>query len=289
MILALLTACVIGGDKYPRPRDLEADWFVDRLRLLAIAAEPPEVKPGELVSFEALFADPNGELALQVWTVCPPDVASDTGCSLDFSALEGEPTAEELAALGVIAIQPPMRPVWTPGPELLDGLSADQRAEGVYATVQVAAFPASALEDPDNVDFGVVDVGYKRLVVSDAATPNHNPAIAGFRVDGNLIPDGATVELAPGERFVLTAEIAPESIEDYTYINLGGVAEPRTEDPYALWYASGGALAQSLTLQPTHDVSWTSPDAPGDAGWWWVVVRDRRGGFAWRAQAWATR
>lgn len=289
MILTLLAACVIGGDKYPRPGDLEDDWFVDRPRLLAISAEPPEVKPGDLVNFSALIADPMNELALQVWTVCPPEVANDQGCSLDFSALAGEPTAEELAALGVIAIQPPMLPIWVPGPELLDGLTPEARAEGVYATVQVAAFPSSALEDPENIDFGVVEVGYKRLVVSDAATPNHNPALAGFTVDDNPIPVDAVVELAPGQRYVLTAEIAPESIEDYTYVNLSGVAEGRTEDPYALWYASGGSLAQSITLHPTHDVSWTSPPDAGASGWWWVVVRDRRGGFTWRAQSWATR
>lgn len=287
MMLALLVACVIGGEKYPQPGDLEPDWSVNRPRLLAVAAEPPEAAPGEAVTFSSLVADPRGEIALQVWTVCPPEAADDQGCSLDFSAIGDDPTPEELAALGVIAIQPPMTPTWTPGPELLDGV--EDRAEGVYATVQVAAFPASALDDTSNVDFSTVEVGFKRLVVSEALTPNTNPRVSAFQVDGQDIPDGAVVEVDAGERYVLTVVVDPTSVESYVYVGIDDLPEDRVEDPYTTWYASGGTLGQSLTLHPTHDVDWYAPDEPGIEGSWWAVIRDRRGGLVWRSQRWRAR
>ena len=100
----VLGGCVIGGDKYPRPSELPDAWFVDRLRILAVQPEPPEARPGEPVQFTALVADPLGEADLSVWLACGADQSSGAGCDADFTSLPENPTAEELAAAGVIGI-----------------------------------------------------------------------------------------------------------------------------------------------------------------------------------------
>ncbi len=281
----LLTGCVIGANKYPRARDLAQVWEVDGVRLLAVRAEPPEAVPGQLVTFEALLADPDGEGLSSVWIACPPDEAGGFGCAVDLSAIDPETfDPEQAEELGIIGFEPGFPPSYTPEPELLDGLDETARQEGVYVTVQVAAFPASAIENPDAFNYNEVEVGYKRLVVSEAATPNHNPEIANFLVDGVPVPPGATAHVDSKQLYQLGVQLTAESIEEYEFLTSDGDIEMRVEEPYVSWYCAGGTLAEAFTLYPYTEADWTSPEEPGETTCW-AVVRDRRGGMNWAVQA----
>lgn len=284
-----LVGCTIGGASSPRPSDLEDDWYVGRLRLLGVQAEPPEARPGELVRFSALFADPEGVADTIVWIACPPDDASSFGCTVDFSALSDNPTPEELAAAGVIGVEPLFPPTYTPDAALLDGLDEHDRLEGVEVTVQVSAFPAGSMDDPSDVDFDEVEAGYKRLVVSEATTPNHNPEIAAFTVDGVAVAPSVVVELDPDQLYEIGVELPEATVEAYEYENSDRTVENRTEQPYVTWYATDGALFEEYTLYPYTEASWASPAASGATGTWYAVVRDRRGGMSWRLQSFAIR
>jgi hypothetical protein len=289
LILALLSGCVINKNKYPRPRDLPPSWLIDRVRILAVQADPPEATPGTQVHFTALITDPNDEVDLTVWLACPPDLSGGAGCAVDLGSLSGSPTPEELAAAGVIGIEPGLPPTYTPDESLLADLTDDQRLEGLNVTVQVAAFPSSMLEDTDfDPDaYNQVEVGYKRLVVSDAATPNHNPTIAAFTVDGVEIPPGTVAEVDHAQKFELGIVIPPEAIETYEYKDREGQVEERTEQPYATWYCTGGTVGEYWTLYPYTQANWTSPADASETPsvTCWAVVRDRRGGMAWVEQA----
>ena len=281
---SLLSGCVIGNDRYQRPRDLPDSAVVDRPRILAIQAEPPEVAPGETVEFAALIGDPDGVLDLTVWLAC--DSGGGFGCEVDLSGLD-EATPEELEAAGVIGVEPFFSPVLDVPGDALDTLTDEQKLEGLSWTIQVAAFPNSE-ESGQEIDFNQVEVAYKRLVVSEATTPNLNPSLRQWRVDGTPVPEDAVVTVDMGQEYELSVEVPAESVEQYIYVNSEGVAEERVEEPYLTWYANTGGFLSNLTVplngyDAPLSADWTAPDEPGE-GTWFVVIRDRRGGQAWMTQ-----
>jgi len=290
-----LSACVIGGDKYPRPRDLSPGWLVDRPRVLAMAAEPPEIRPGESATFSALIPNPDSDdELLQIWLACPVEGNGDGfGCFTDFSGIDLEDaTPEELAELGLIGVQPgPFPPTYTAPADLLDELSEEERLEGRYVNAQVTAVPGDISEATatDDIDFNEIEVAYKRLVVSEATTPNHNPSIDRFVVDRIDVPDDAVVQVDAGQAYELGIQLPDGTREVYEFVTSDGVVEERVEEPYAAWYATGGEVLEEVTLYPYLESTWQAPEASGEEGTWFVVLRDRRGGMAWWSQQWVVR
>lgn len=294
MLLAFLTGCVINGDKYPRPSELVPSWMVDRTRLLAIQANPPEVEPGAVVAFSALIGRPPGddtELGV-VWLACPVDDSGNGfGCVTDLTGLDDSLATldpQALAELGLIGFEPGFAPVYAVPNDLLDELPAEERAEGAYVLIQVSALPLDVVLTPDaEVDLADIESGYKRLVVSEATTPNHNPDVAHFTLDGTVLPFGAVAYVEPNQVYQPGLQLADGAVELYEFVPTEGPVETRLEEPYAAWYTTGGQLIESVTLFPYFEASWVSPAEVGTEGTWYAVVRDRRGGQAWIQQRWA--
>ncbi len=281
-----LMACVIGQDKYPRPRDLSPAWLVDRPRVLAIVAEPPEIAPGGTATFQGLIPIPEDEPAHAVlWFACE-DNDFGYGCAFELPTTTGT-GATTAVPDGLIGYEPFLAPSYTPPLDALEGLSASEALEGLYTLIEVIAAPEEALvEVTEDVDFSIFETAYKRLVVSTASTPNHNPGVAGFRVEDVPIAEQAVVHLDPNQPYELTLELSDGSIETYEYLNSVGDVEVRTEEPYVTWYTTGGELLEFYTLHPYLDAGFVSPAVSGTQGTWWAVVRDRRGGMAWKEVAW---
>ncbi|MCB9663372.1 MAG: hypothetical protein H6732_04610 [Alphaproteobacteria bacterium] len=352
----------LGDDLYPKPDDLSPEWQLDRVRVLAIRAEPPEIDLGQSSVLEGLVVDPYGDVALKVWNACPPDEdgGGDFGCIADLPTDGLSPDSLDLDALrdaGILAIEPIpgfSSPTYTPtcsdirwpdrctdnptgcSDPSLDlaaccdqiGLAACPQLEKLYSLIQVAAIPGDALAprepaDPDappqeTFDFNDVEVAFKRLVVSASPTPNTNPALARFHVDGLVVHDEDTVvEVDAGQTYTILAVLADDAAQDYTYVPSScrepgdppvpdACADPalqdpsdecapqcRAEEPYVKWYATGGVVREPTTLFGFLDTTWTAPstDDPvlvteGDV---WAVSRDRRGGIAWRRLRWRLR
>lgn len=290
LLAPLLGGCVINSDKWPRPRDLAPAWLVDRPRLLALQAEPPEARPGDLVTFSSLLAQPPGdeEELVTVWLACPLE-GEEVGCATDLAGVGTTTDPEALAELGIIGFEPGFPPVYLVPADLLDALEPEARLEGLQVLVQSTSMPAELLEDEDaleELDFAVVEAGYKRLVVSEALTPNHNPRVGAYLVDGEIVPEGALVHLDPLQPYEVGVQLPDDAIEDYVFVNSEGVEEHRVEEPYVSWFATGGDLVESVTLFPYLEATWTSPAEAGTSGTWYAVLRDRRGGMAWKAQQW---
>ena len=294
-----LAAC--GGSGLAQP------WQLDRLRILAVQAEPAEPRPGEQVSFQALYFLPDGtSLSLATWFACLPDSADSFGCAVDPSLLEGlqdvdldSLTPEEQAALyaqlleaGLIGVEPLFAPTWTAPADALDGLDEQARLEGVSAIVNITAIPDADAQGGE-VDSSEVEIAYKRLPISEASTPNHNPQVTGFLVDEAPVAPGSTVEVLWGQELHLEPLLSTDSIETYLYRTAEGVDEERIEEPYATWYTEAGEFDQPYGLYPTMDVAWTPPAPDVEPGFppyqsdqardvtVMVVVRDRRGGMSW--------
>lgn len=292
-----LAGCPIGNNKYAKPKDLSPSWRIDKLRVLAVRADPPEILPGETATFTALVTDPDGESGAIVWLACPPDDNGGIGfgCSIDPSFDFTNATPDDLAAAGFIGFEPLIPAVYTAPADLLDGLDEFQQRDGEYVLVQIAVLPKALLDegfDGASFDFNELEAGYKRLVVSTETQPNHNPVVSALLVDGVAIPEGTVVEVDAGESYKLTPVLQEGSVEIYDYTDDDGLTTKRNEEPYFEWYADGGTVTVSASLFPYLDGEWQAPAADDEgpkAGTWWSVVRDRRGGMNWIAREWRVR
>ena len=287
LLFILLSGCVINGNKHPRPRDLSPSSLIDRVRLLAIQANPPEISPGTAATFTALLIDPNDEVDWTIWSACPEDAASGFGCPVALDQLdEGSMDPETLAEAGIIGIEPFYAPTYEAPEDALDHLDSEAQAEGEYTYVQALAFPEpeETSEQPEEIDFNQIETGFKRLVVSTAATPNTNPVINSWLIDGEPVPDGEVVEVRAGSTIEIGITLSEQSIEEYVHFNSDGVSEERIEEPYAQWFSSEGKVSEPTTLFPFLDSTWIAPEETGTTGTWWAVVRDRRGGISWLEQ-----
>ena len=284
LILTLLTGCTA--------ETLSQSWQLDRLRVLAVQAEPAEPQPGDTVTFSSLVYVPfEARLDGVVWFACLPESADDFGCQLDpavTDALSGgadELTPEEQAALfqqardaGLIGFEPLLPPVWQVPADALDDQTDAEKEEGKSALVNVTALPAGAEDDSD------IELAYKRVPVSLARTPNANPGFNQLLVQDDQgdeveVLDGLH-QVGAGCTYTIEPLLTEGSVQDYVFVTSEGVEEPRTEEPYITWYTEGGQFDQEFSLHPYLDVAWTAPDK-GFEGIVVAVLRDRRGGMAW--------
>ncbi len=284
----LLAGCVINSDRWTRPSELPPAWLVDRTRVMAIKAEPPEAYPNTTVSFEALIArppedtDPLGVL----WIACPTE-----GDGSGFGCPPPATTATE-SDVAIIGFEPGTPPVYTTPQDILEGLDEQAAREGVYVLVQAIAAPLDTFEDLygstslEDIDETDLVLSYKRLVVSNATTPNHNPTVATFTLDGISMPPGVQVQIDAGEPYELGITLPDGTREVYTYLNSDGVEEERTEEPYATFSTTSGEVFGSITLWPYMQAGFVAPLEEGTEGQWIVVLRDRRGGMGWWVQDW---
>jgi hypothetical protein len=111
----------------------------------------------------------------------------------------------------------------------------------------------------------------------------------GWTMDGIRIPDGAVVEVDPGQGYDLGVEFAADAVEDYVWMESTGDLREGTEEPYVTWYATAGSIEDYWSIWPSTEGLWIAPVERDVSGTWWAVVRDRRGGISWRAQAFHVR
>jgi len=274
--------------------------MIDRLRILAVRPEPAEPAPGDVVSFEALIVDPQGDPEMTIWFGCLSDEAEVMGClgQMDLDVLEDlDPAAleeldpeemaelwEQLVEAGLMGIEPYLAPSYTIPADILDGLSEEERLEGLNLFVQVTAIPQGSGEEEDVAEDDV-ELAYKRVPVSEARTPNHNPAIAGLRIEGVEFGPDVVFEVDAGQSYRIEPVLADDAIETYEYLNQQGQVEERVEEPYFSFYVEEGALDASYSIHPYGEVEWTAPTpAEKTDQMLWVVMQDRRGGMNWWSQ-----
>lgn len=276
MILALL-ACALP--------DLAQEWDLDRLRLLAVRAEPAEPRPGDIVTFTSLRYVPDGAAWASIWIAC---LLSDVdGCSFDaslfdrfaeFDTLTPEEQAELIVALqaaGFIGFEPGLSPTWPVPEDALDTLSPEQLLEGTSASVQIT------LTTDDDTELVL-----KNVPVSLATTPNTNPDVASFSVDAVAAAAGEVVTVEAGATVAFEATVA--ALEEYAYVTTSGEAETRMEELSWRWYVDGGEIGLDfggeLDPEPEDSVvsvsSWIAPEKSGSY-LVYAVVLDGRGGMGW--------
>jgi hypothetical protein len=109
---SLSAACAnTAPDADPVPSQL------DRLRVLAIAADPPALLPGESATLSALVFEPNAEPSDYAWSWCPVQVDAESGATCPIeeglwaelwasAGLTGAPPAYDLGSEPSAVLQP---------------------------------------------------------------------------------------------------------------------------------------------------------------------------------------
>lgn len=266
--------------------EMAQTWQLDRLRILAAKAEPAEPQPGDSVSFSSLIYSPQDEdVESVIWFGCLPDDASSFGCTIDPSIMEQfdsppEDPQEQLAFFqelqeaGFIGAEPDFPPIWTVPEDALDGLDEAQKIEGRSAFINITAIPSDSDQQED------IELAYRRIPVSLSDAPNQNPVIESFSINETIYFEGDVFYAKANESYDIDLKLSSDSVEEYSYINIQGEEELRTEEPYFTWYLEAGEFLQYFTLYPYNAVVWTAP-SKAHQGRIQVVVRDRRGGMNW--------
>jgi hypothetical protein len=290
--------------------ELPPPSLVDRFRVLAVRAEPPEVAPGAAAALDLLIVDPyapaEGRARSFLWLACATPAGTSAAACAQFAtdpsaALPGVSTGDltlascddpdgSLTGGGLCLVGADETVTFTPPTDFL--VAGD-------ASRAVTLFVAAATGDTDAltcvmqlVNEGSIatdcQVSYKQLTVSGSATPNQNPGLAVVSLDDADLPDGEVTPVGPGDH-VLKATAVDGSAESFTASDGTAktevlllswyVAAPAPGDP-ASTRAPGKLKLYRTELPTTSDETYTAPTEAGDVTLW-VVIRDDRGGVGW--------
>jgi hypothetical protein len=231
MRCALVLALVFTGGC---SSDLPVASFIEKLRVLAVQAEPPEVAPGQSTALAVLAVEPPVPQQVgpppsgvsYLWLACtvPAGLAEQAPCGLSAAApLPGAaagsatmpPFCKDAPDASLCIVSTSASGSYTPPASVLDGdrttqvlvsVTVADSAEGAVGCLLDAANNNNQPTDPDHCVLAL-----KRLVVTDPTRPlsdgalptfNHNPTLADFHF---AVPDGGPMaSLTDG-----TAEFAP--------------------------------------------------------------------------------
>jgi hypothetical protein len=307
---ALAVAVLIAGCG----SDLPSASFIDKLRVLAVRAEPPEVAPGAPTRLGRLAVEPPvpsatddaGALAplSTLWLACglPSGVSVPLPCGVGPDA----PGFQVIGSDAEVSYTPDGSSLGSDGTGevLLTVVVADTPggAAGCLAGVGQSGLPA----EPDRCV-----IALKRLTVSDPARvlapPNANPSLTSFTVEDS---GGAPEPLADASMSYASASyaVAGKAMTLAT-TRADGAAEIKPDGTYEAlsisWFSDGGKIdggrsaldppgcssqADCAKKPPVSgaSTSWDPPGAkpqptaaPDGTVRFWAVVRDDRGGVNW--------
>lgn len=293
--LAVLVALGLGACT---PRFEDAPWRVEQTRVLGIAAEPAEARPGEVVQLSALVASPDGTVtAAPSWSVCTRPRTAAERTAVTQRCLEGDALEPAGASWSVLSdacarFGPNVPPTEDDG---VPQRPSDPDASGGY-------FVPMRAEVADASSFGALRIrcdlpGVTRAIFEayeDRYALNRNPEIESIVLrDPDARPLGdAPVAVAAGAWVDLQVVAGQTAAEAYVrYDAGGGVLVDEREWLRFEFFVTGGELERGqVIVSPGDDpgepvvVSWLAPAEEGVVSGW-VVVTDARGGASWRAFA----
>ncbi|MCK9464175.1 MAG: hypothetical protein M0R80_31530 [Proteobacteria bacterium] len=292
---------------------------LDKLRVLAVRAEPPEIAPGEAAAIDALVFEPDGDEVAYSWSWCP----------FTLGALDGYEcavTEQELAeAIEAVA---PGAGSFVPSFDLGDGPSAAFANLVPPAALDalceaIASDSAPAFVDlPECGDRLVVTIRLDVAAGGETATavkelpllfeapaePNANPAIgeifAAPAADGaDPLVAGAPLEFEPQSAlraetlYDLGADVEDAASQLFTPAATDDDPdpEPRRETLFMTWFVTGGETDSMRTgfIEDDADMDdlvhngWRTPELveSGGEAQLFLVLQDERGGVGWTARS----
>jgi hypothetical protein len=277
---------------------------LDRLRILAIAAEPAMPLPGRTATLSALTFVPAGESAAYHWTWCPANApaSGDYVCPLTQAQAEqafavaldpggnGHLPALDLGTAATATFTNPFSPA------ALAGLCAAGLDSPVYAQSFdcEGGFPVTVVLDVATASASLRAGFVVRLPVGDAPELNQNPVPTGLQLaQVPLLDPPAPTTVSPGETIDLHVDIPAAAVETRSIPPSEGPPGQRLERLTASWFADSGKIDKArtafidgeTTLAETASNRWTAPARtewpPSGTLELAVVLRDDRGGVGW--------
>ncbi|MDC3955427.1 hypothetical protein [Polyangium jinanense] len=269
------------------PVETERESLVTGPRILAVRSEPPESKPGESVTYEALVVTPDGEPedAAMRWAFCAaPKPLTENG-SVSTACL-GDTVRPIVGISGSVTAATPPDACSLFGPETPPGDFRPRDSDatgGFYQPVRVEAMQRTAFvleRITCNLPNAPLDVAVE---LAERHVPNRNP---------KLLPVRAFVNGAPASLGALPAsadvrfEVGWSAEDAEVYPAFDPRKQALVDQREALrvsWYATAGPFESDVTGRATDDTEttvsngWRAPDEPTRV-FLWLVLRDGRGG-----------
>lgn len=306
----LLIVCA-GCDEKP----LEPRHKVTGPRVLAIIAEPPEIRPGQSTEVRVITGGMTVEPEF-TWYVCARAEATTTFIAQSTFG-QAEPNDGCFGDTGAATVRLPFTGpsahIATPA-DLLQQIAAlravygsNISAQQLLSIAQTAGLPITVAVEVRHDDPGTdggrprstVLRALKRIVVADRDDRNQNPPPPSFRFgvdrDGGAgvamryVREGNDERCEPDDdsgpltvRPGTIVEIAPSPTEQqwlqtYTVLDAYGQRSQQTETAFYSFYATAGTYSDDHTRIPTRNTKWKAPMRLGPVTHW-LVVRDGRGG-----------
>jgi hypothetical protein len=307
---------VLSAPSACNEQPLEPRHKVTTPRILAIIAEPPEVRPGQSTELRVITGGTTVEPEFS-WFVCARSEATTTFAAQSTFG-QAEPNDACFGDAGASNVRLPFN-----GPNALFATPSDllQRLEALRAVygsnisagrlteiARTAGLPLTIAVELRHNDPGTdggppshtVVRALKRVVVVDRAELNRNPPGPSFRFgaprDGGpggvamrYVRDGDDERCEPADgsgplavRPGTLIEIAPDPTElpwlqRYLILDTYGMPAEQTETAFYSFYSTGGAYRDDRTRIPTRNTLWEAPQRQGPITHW-LIVRDGRGG-----------
>jgi hypothetical protein len=251
--------------------------LVDAPRVLAIAANPPEVKPGATTQVSALVVSPAGTIATQpAWSLCtaPKAPTEDNAVSTACTDGSGLTTTTDNVAVPADACQ-------LFGPDVPPGGFRPRDPDptgGYYQPVRA-----------DAADAGIA-FGFARITCNLPSAPGDVAHDYQMSYAANQTPVlQPLVVPPPAANTDVTISTSWNEPETYLYYDpRSQTLVSRRESMRVSWFTSGGELAVDATQVGEDDPATgasTTWHVPGPGTYYlWAVLRDSRGGIAWTDQ-----
>jgi len=271
---------------------------LQRLRLLAVQAEPPNPTVGQTTQLRPLVYIPPGESVTYEWSWCPVPTTSEEGygCPVDQSRVDaiaaqagiGEIPPLSLGTAESIAFTNPFPPALlaklcagdSATTDLFTGRADAGKSRLVYSC-SVATLPVQvmlAIRGSTTTDTGVVSL---RLPIDETTPGNHNPVMSGVSISSpepsRLLDETGLASVPRNTKVKLLAGVDPSQAEtyldrqpgpnnDYVKNDAGQLVPVPVQERLTLsWFAEGGGFVDTTTSWSVQDLDSQGQAIPFEA------------------------
>jgi hypothetical protein len=306
-----MAGCGLFGD------DAERYEKLDRLRVLAIRSEPPDLRAGETATLSANVYEPARRELSYEWSWCPSraDAAGSFECNIperalqrawETAGLDGPPPTYDLGTDPEASFTNPLTPA------LVEALCQAPELEERLAAACFEGLEASVRLEVRSSEERLIAVKSVSLLADDtpASERNTNPAsdfLLSLRDDAGDVIVESDQPLRAGHRYTVVAQVDEAVAEPFTPTARPGEPEPRErrETLVMTWFVTAGQpLApegddgfggdgnpRTTFVDGSNDVrdlvrnAWKLPLTAGPSAELHLVLRDERGGVGWTTRA----
>ena len=276
--------------------DLGAEpWLVAGVRMLAVRAEPAEVKPGGLASYTAFLASHDGsDTAAQLsWSLCEAPKPLSENDTVSSACITDPDALVPVGSGTAVSVKIPEDACQRFGPDPPPQKPGDPPLRPRDADITGGYYQPLRVDDGTGTSFALQRItcslaGASAKVASDFRAryqSNQNPELGALTVrdpSGNEVPLTA---LPADATLTLHLEWPSTSAETYPVLDITTRAlVDRREALRVSWFVAAGTLALSHSGTGSDDTAtfaentWHTPVAGPVSVW--LVLRDDRGGIA---------